>query len=96
MIIIINTEVRNIQQVRNLIWDTDKHIKEAMVLFSKNNWNVDYSITQRLYEINLSSSGFDKEGNGQAIIGSSLDGSDQNVRLEIYDWEVAVVLIDVE
>lgn len=94
--IIINTEVRNIQQVRNLIWDTDMHIKEAMVLFSKSNWSVDYSITQRSYELNLLSSGFDKEGNGQAIIGSSVDGSDQNVRLEIYDWEVAVVLLNVE
>lgn len=94
--IIANEKVRNIQQVRNLVWDTNEPIKEVVVLFSKKNWSKSYTRLQRMYALNLSSSGFNSEGSGQAIIGNCLDGSDQNVRLEIYDWEVAVVLIDVE
>ncbi len=94
--IITNEKVRNIQQVRNLVWDTNKPIKEVVVLFSKKNWNKTYTGLQRMYALNLSSSGFNSEGSGQAIIGNCLDGSDQNVRLDMYNWDVEAAFLNIE
>lgn len=58
---------------------------KGVIVFRENNWPDDnYSLESRSYVVSSDNKAFIASMGGYSIFGSSLDGSDKNVRLEQY------------
>ena len=62
--------------------------KVAVIVFSQSNWEKEYSEVSRSYSSHSDQWGWDYEKLGRCRIGDCLDGSDNDVRLDWYDWEI--------
>ena len=61
----------------------------AVIVYKQSNFAKPYSEIERSYRINnLSGKIFFNKILGKSMIGDSLDGTDLNVRLDIYMWEI--------
>lgn len=67
---------------------TGKH-RVAVIVFSSDNWpNKNYSLESRSYETPSGTNGWDYSKIGTCRIGSALDGSDYNIRLDYQNWKI--------
>lgn len=74
------------QEMRSLFYESEnagKHIN-GYVVFAQDSFNQPYSLESRTYVINSDNKAFQSSKGGYSIYGSSLDGTDKNVRLERY------------
>lgn len=76
------------------IWDkmnechiTGKH-RTAVIVFKQSNFKQEYSVKSRSYRTHSDQWGWDYSKMGNCRIGDCLDGTDQGVRLDYYDWEI--------
>ena len=61
----------------------------AVIVFKQSNFNKEYSERSRSYRVtNLDGKIFFNGMLGSSMFGSCLDGPDQNVRLDYYNWSV--------
>ena len=61
----------------------------AVVVFKASNFKKEYSLEERSYRIQSNNGKrFFPTMLGSSIYGTSLDGSDKNVRLDYYRWEI--------
>lgn len=67
--------------------ESGKH-RAAIIIFSQSNWDSFHSELSRSYTSGSNQSGWDAERMGRCRIGSCLDGLDEGVRLDWYNWEV--------
>lgn len=70
---------------------TYKSWKRAVIVYTTDSFDREYSLESRSYEINSSSKFFDPYKNGSSLYGTTLDKSDVNVRL---DWYFGIWKID--
>ena len=60
----------------------------AVIVYSKDNWDEEYSLEARSYVVSNASKYFDEGMISNSIVGSALDGSDPCVYLHRYNWEI--------
>lgn len=58
--------------------------KEAVVVFTPDSFERDFSENERSYSISKDSKYFNPMMNGSSLFGNCLDGNDDGVRLDIY------------
>lgn len=63
--------------------------KKAIVVFTEDTWTRKYTEEQRSYEISRDNKYFNPMMIGNSLFGSCIDGTDSNVRLDIYMSQVA-------
>lgn len=67
---------------------TGRH-RVAIIVFSSDNWPTQhYSELERSYRSESNQRGWDYSKMGNCRLGSCLDGSDPDVRLDWYKWKV--------
>lgn len=68
----------------NKDWET------AVIVFTPESFNREYSVESRSYGINRDNKYFQSEMCGTSLYGFCLDGTDQGVRLDWYfgDWKI--------
>lgn len=64
--------------------ENNKNWSEAVVVFTEDSFNEQYTEIQRSYAIKSDEKWFDSRMNGNSLFGNCLDGTDQGVRLDIY------------
>lgn len=57
---------------------------EGYIVISQSSFTKEYSVEARTYKITAENKAFDVQANGYSIYGTSLDGTDSNVRLDRY------------
>lgn len=75
------------QEMKNLFRDTEKSGEKHLtgyIVFSQDSFNKPYSEESRTYVISSDNKTFNCNMGGYSIFGTSLDGSDQGVRLDHY------------
>ena len=60
----------------------------AVIVYSSDNWEEDYSLESRSYVVHNSCKAFNPHCCGYSLFGSALDGSDNCVRLDWQCWKV--------
>lgn len=65
----------------------------CVVVFKANNWKDTYSEISRAYEFRSDNKYFLPKMLGNSWYADCLDGSDQGVRLDWYDWEIEYCFI---
>ena len=68
--------------------DDDKYITGVIVYKSENWPNQNYSLESRSYGVSSDCKRFKPDMGGNSMYGGNLDGTDQCVRLDWYDWEI--------
>lgn len=78
------------QEMYELMRDTAEQGIEmsAVIVYSQDNWDEEFPIESRSYEVHNSSKAFNPHCCGYSLYGSALDGSDPCVRLDWYNWKV--------
>ena len=71
-------EKLTLEELRKTEWN------EAVIVFSNDSWDREYSETERSYKVNKSAKFFNPMMNGNSLFGSCLDGKDNGVRLDVY------------
>lgn len=76
------------RELKDIFIEHNKNkVKEPLtgyIVFSSDNFEKEYSEESRTYVISSDSKAFHPEMGGYSIFGSSLDGSDIDVRLDMY------------
>ena len=63
--------------------------RTAIIVFSQENWpSQEYSELSRSYESHSNQWGWDYSKLGNCRLGNCLDGTDQGVRLDRYNWKI--------
>lgn len=62
--------------------------KKAVIVYSQDNFEEPYTKQELSYEICNGQWGLDSSKMGRCIIGNCLDGLDNGVRLDNYDWKI--------
>lgn len=60
----------------------------GVIVFKASNWKEPYSLESRSYRVSSANKRFLYRCSGNSIYASNLDGTDQCVRLDWYNWEV--------
>lgn len=66
----------------------------ALIIFAKDNWNIDYTEEERTYRVSVNSKYFQHDKIGTSLFGNCLDGKDNGVRLDLYNWKVEKIIIE--
>lgn len=83
--------------------DFDKQMREAnrsgvelqgVITYAKSNWEKEYSEESRSYEVYSQSNHFSAGKISNSMTGNCLDGTDQGVRLDLYNWKVEKFYIE--
>lgn len=67
--------------------ETGNH-KTAVIVFSQSNWSKKYPEISRSYKSHSNQWGWDYTKSGKCRLGSCLDGTDNDVRLDWYNWTI--------
>ena len=68
--------------------DVDKPKVSAVIVYSESNWDKPYSLESRSYQIFNNCPAFVDNKISNRVSGYCLDGSDQGVRLDWYNWKI--------
>lgn len=71
----------------NRCHETGNH-RTAVIVFKQSNFTKPYTELQRSYASHSDQWGWSSNLLGRQILGSCLDGTDQNIRLDHEDWEI--------
>jgi hypothetical protein len=74
------------QEMKNFFRAAERNRQHltGYIVFSPASFTKEYSLESRTYEVSSDNKAFQPRMGGYSIVASSLDGSDQNVRLEQY------------
>lgn len=78
----------NQMQEWNEIHDEDKAEKFGVIVYKQSNFTDEYSETSRSYRVHNANRKFQQGKIATSLFGDCLDGTDDGVRLDWYDWEV--------
>lgn len=81
------------------LWDFTEKMMEALnegkemkgaIVFKKDNWRTEYPLEARTYIVSNQCNWFDNEKCSNALIATTLDGTDKDVRLDYYinRWDI--------
>ena len=68
--------------------DEDTGKISAVIVYKPENWDVEYSLESRSYQVWNNNRAFQPGKIANSIYGYALDGSDPGVRLDWYKWKV--------
>lgn len=68
--------------------DEDKGKLSAVIVFTPDNWDVEYSELSRSYRVYNCNRAFQPNKIANSVFGYCLDGTDPGVRLDWYRWKV--------
>ena len=68
--------------------DEDKAEKFGVIVYKQSNFTTEYSEESRSYRVHNANRKFQKDKIATSLFGDCLDGTDDGVRLDWYDWEV--------
>lgn len=74
-------------EAMNRCHETGKH-RTAIIVFAQSNFTTEYSELSRSYESPSDQNGWNYKRMGNCRLGDCLDGTEQGVRLDWYDWEI--------
>lgn len=87
-----NQEILSRQEFFNLLRSAFKEFPQYLVVgnitYCQHNWKTLYSHESRTYTICNHDNYFNPEKISKALWGHNLDGSDPEVRLDYYDWDI--------
>lgn len=87
-LIIKNSNIQELFDEMNKCNQTGQH-KVAIIVFKSSNWpGKNYSEISRSYRSCSGQWGWDYSKMGTCRIGNCLDGTDNGVRLDYYNWEI--------
>lgn len=66
----------------------ERATKFGVMVFSQSNFKNTYSETSRSYRVDNANPVFRRGTRSDELIGDCLDGTDSNVRLDFYNWDV--------
>lgn len=66
---------------------TGKH-RTAVIVFSQENFKTEYSELSRSYSSNSNQWGWNYSKIGRCRLGNCLDGTENGVRLDYYNWKI--------
>ena len=76
------------------IWDAMKECHKtgmhrmAVIVFSQDNWQKEFTEQERSYRSYSDQWGWDYSKMGNCRLGDCLDGTDDGVRLDWYNWDI--------
>lgn len=62
--------------------------RQGVIVYSQSNWEQEFSLESRSYVVSSNNRRFQEGKIANSMFGSSLDGSDMGVRLDLYNWEI--------
>ena len=68
--------------------EDDSKAIAAVVVFKQSNWDKKYPVKSRSYKVFSNNRAFQDGKISNSVYGSCLDGTDQGVRLDWYNWDV--------
>ena len=71
----------------------DSHPITLYIVYKQSNWDDEYSETSRTYVVRSDNKYFLPNMISNSLIGNCLDGTDDGVRLDWYNWEIEYVYI---
>lgn len=71
----------------NKCHETGQH-RTAVIVFTEDSFKESYSVKQRSYKSYSDQWGWDYSKSGRCRLADCLDGNDNDVRLDYYDWKV--------
>lgn len=66
----------------------DSACLSGVIVYKASNWDKEYPELSRSYEVNNSSRAFQDGKISNRLSGYCLDGTDQGVRLDWYNWDI--------
>lgn len=74
------------------VWNTTHNVNEAekfaVIVYSQSNFSTEYSEESRSYRVSNANDRFSNRISSDALLGDCLDGSEDEVRLDWYDWQI--------
>ncbi len=74
--------------VENKNWET------ALITYKQENWEDNYTEKERTYRVSRENNYFREGKISNSLYGSCLDGKDNGVRLDYYNWKVEKIVIE--
>lgn len=65
-----------------------KQAISAVIVYKQENWDKKYPVKSRSYEVSSNNKCFQDNKIANSCFGSCLDGTDEGVRLDWYNWKV--------
>ena len=83
-------KLRKIMETHNVRFPehSDKPVLHGVIVYRADNWTEDYSLEARSYRVSNNNRAFQPGKIARSLFGNSLDGTDQGVRLDWYNWRV--------
>lgn len=76
-----------LRDAMNECHETGKH-RNAIIVFKQSSFKEEYSELSRSYRSYSDQWGWDYSKSGRSRLGDCLDGSENGIRLDWYDWDV--------
>lgn len=95
------------EEMKDLFWkhNEDNNIRTkgvdktplyAIIVFSQDNWEKQYSETDRSYRVSSDNKAFIPNQLGYSIFMDCLNGHDNGVRLDWYNWKIEKIYLEGE
>ena len=81
-------EFCNAMRIWNVSHDENKAEKFGVIVYKQENFEIEYSEESRSYRVSNANRKFQKNKNANSLFGDCLDGTDNAIRLDWYDWTV--------
>ena len=81
---VIDLSYQRLSEIFNYVNDTHKSPVSGYIVFTQDSFDMPYSEQSRTYVVSSDNKAYIAGAGGYSIFGSCLDGSDQNIRLELY------------
>lgn len=81
---VVELSYQRLSEIFNYVNDTHKSPVSGYIVFTQDSFDKPYSEQSRTYVVSSDNKAYIAGAGGYSIFGSCLDGSDQNIRLEIY------------
>lgn len=81
---VVELSYQRLSEIFNYVNDTHKSPVSGYIVFSRDSFDMPYSEQSRTYVVSSDNKAYIAGAGGYSIFGSCLDGSDQNIRLELY------------
>ena len=82
------TAFKKYNREHGIIRQFDGNALYGVVVFKESNFETPYSLEERSYKVSSANKRYIDSMCGSSVFGTSLDGSDVGVRLDMYDWEI--------
>lgn len=81
---VVELSYQKLSEIFNYVNDTHKSPVSGYIVFTQDSFDKPYSEQSRTYVVSSDNKAYIAGAGGYSIFGSCLDGSDQNIRLELY------------